>query len=197
MKFVRKSLPALVVGVLLVAGFGFGASSAFSRSAATGNPVDRAFAEEMIAHHQMAVQMAKIAQRRGRSAFVKQLADDIVRTQTREIATMRAADQRLRSAGVKKGSLGVPEHKMGMNGDVASLTTAKPFDRAFLRMMIPHHQGAIVMAKAELRKGKDPELRTLAQNIITAQQREIRQMRTQLKSTGASSMPEASMHGGH
>jgi uncharacterized protein (DUF305 family) len=196
MKSPHKFLAALVaIGALL--GAGFGASAAYSRSTASGSPVDRAFAKEMTAHHQAAVQMAKIAQRRGKSAFVKRLANDIVRTQTKEIATMRAADQRLRSAGVTKGSLGVPKHMMGMNGDMSMLKTAKPFDPAFLRMMIPHHQGAIVMAKAELTKGKDPELRTLAQNIITAQQREIRQMRTQLKSTGASSMPEASMHGGH
>jgi len=194
----RKSLAALVaLGALLVAGCGSSASSADSPTA-PGNPVDRAFAKEMTAHHQSAVQMAKIAQRRGKSAFVKRLADDIVRTQTKEIATMRTADQRLRNAGVKKGSLGVPQHMMGMNGDMSKLKTAKPFDAAFMRMMITHHQGAIVMAKAELKKGKDPELKRLAQNIITAQQREIRQMRTQLKSsTGATSMPKASMHGGH
>jgi uncharacterized protein (DUF305 family) len=198
MKFARRSLPALAVSALLVAGFGTSDSSANSRSATLGNPVDRAFVAQMIPHHQMAVQMAKIAQRRGKSAFVKQLASDIVRTQTKEIATMRAADQRLRRAGIKKGSLGVPEHMMGMNGDVARLKTAKPFDRAFLRMMIPHHQGAVVMAKAELAKGKDPQLKHLAQNIITAQQREIREMRKQLGDTGTADMPAGGMHrGGH
>jgi uncharacterized protein (DUF305 family) len=197
MKFARTFLPALALGALLVAGFGTSASCASSRSATLGNPADRAFAAEMIAHHQSAVQMAKIAQRRGKSAFVKQLADNIVRTQTKEIATMRAADQRLQRAGIEKGSLGVPKHMMGMNGDVASLKTAKPFDPAFLRMMIPHHEGAVVMAKAALKKGKDPELKRLAQNIITAQQREIRQMRKHLSHAGTAGMPHGSMHGGH
>jgi uncharacterized protein (DUF305 family) len=197
MKFARRFLPALAVSALLVAGFGTSDSSANRRSATLGNQVDRAFVAQMIPHHQMAVQMAKIAQRRGKSAFVKQLASDIVRTQTKEIATMRAADQRLRRAGIKKGSLGVPEHMMGMSGDVASLRTTKAFDRTFLPMMIPHHQGAVAMARAELAKGKDPQLKRLAQNIITAQQREIRAMRKQLEVTGTHRMPEDRMHTGH
>jgi uncharacterized protein (DUF305 family) len=46
-------------------------------------------------------------------------------------------------------------------------------DRDFARMMIPHHQGAIDMAIAELRYGKDERLRRLAQEIIVDQQQEI------------------------
>jgi hypothetical protein len=97
------------------------------------------------------------------------LADNIVRTQTAEIATMRSADQRLKAAGVKQGSLGVAQHMMGMNGDMSMLRTAKPFDVAFTRMMTPHHQGVVVMADAELKHGKDPALKTLAHHIISAQ----------------------------
>jgi uncharacterized protein (DUF305 family) len=197
MKFARTVPPALAVaGALLAASCGSNSSATDSRSSGPGKPVDRAFVAQMIPHHRSAVQMAKIAQRRGQSAFVKQLADAIVRTQTEEIAVMHAEDQRLQRAGIKKGSLGVPDHMMGMNGDVASLKTAKHFDRAFLQMMIPHHQGAIVMAKAELAKGKDPTLKRLAQNIITAQQREIRQMRKHLADASATHMPEGNMHGG-
>ena len=46
-------------------------------------------------------------------------------------------------------------------------------DRDFARMMIPHHQGAIDMAIAELRYGKDKRLMRLAQEIIVEQQQEI------------------------
>jgi len=46
-------------------------------------------------------------------------------------------------------------------------------DRDFARMMIPHHQGAIDMALVELRYGKDPRLKRLAQEIIVSQQQEI------------------------
>ena len=182
MTFPHKILPALAVaGALLSAGCGGSNGSDDSGAAvAAGNPVDRGFAADMIPHHEAAVQMAQIAQRRGSSAFVKKLADDIVKTQNAEIATMRAADRRLKSAGVEQGSLGVPEHMMGMDDDPASLKTAKAFDRAFLRMMIPHHEGAVAMAKAERAKGKDAELLKLAATIVTAQQREITAMRKRL-----------------
>ena len=53
-------------------------------------------------------------------------------------------------------------------------------DHDFAAMMIPHHQGAIDMAKVELLYGKDPVLRRIAQEIIVTQQQEIVVMRRQL-----------------
>jgi uncharacterized protein (DUF305 family) len=50
-------------------------------------------------------------------------------------------------------------------------------DRDFTAMMIPHHQGAIDMAVAELRYGTNPQLRRIAQEIIVDQQQEIAAMR--------------------
>ena len=64
--------------------------------------------------------------------------------------------------------------------------TGEP-DRDFVTMMIPHHQGAIDMAKAILLYGKDPQMRRLAQEIITDQQLEIQLMQLWLKQHGASS----------
>ncbi|HXS53013.1 MAG TPA: DUF305 domain-containing protein [Usitatibacter sp.] len=54
-------------------------------------------------------------------------------------------------------------------------------DRDFAAMMIPHHQGAIDMAKAELQFGRDPVLLRLAQGIIVEQQQEIEVMRRDLE----------------
>jgi uncharacterized protein (DUF305 family) len=58
-------------------------------------------------------------------------------------------------------------------------------DRDFVTMMIPHHQGAIDMAKALLLYGKDPQTRRLAQEIITDQQSEIELMQLWLKQRDA------------
>jgi uncharacterized protein (DUF305 family) len=50
-------------------------------------------------------------------------------------------------------------------------------DRDLVAMMIPHHQGAIDMARIYLRTGRDPQIRRMAQKIIADQEREIREMR--------------------
>ena len=57
-------------------------------------------------------------------------------------------------------------------------------DLAFACGMIPHHQGAISMAKAELEYGEDDEMRALAEEVIAAQEREIEVLTTWIEGQG-------------
>lgn len=179
-----KSLPLLVVAVAAFAGCGSDDASDSGASGGGGNGVDRAFVEGMVPHHRSAIDMAEIAQKRGDSEFVKGLAADIVRTQQAEIDELEREDEALETAGVEVGSLGMGHDMMGMDGDAKDLETADPFDTAFVEMMIPHHEGAVMMAKVELDKAEDPELRKIAQDIVDAQKREISEMRRFLADAG-------------
>src|ERR1700741_421880 len=63
-----------------------------------------------------------------------------------------------------------------MMSDMA-ITPTGDVDSDFVAMMVPHHQGAIDMAVAVLRHGRNPQIRRLAQEIIVTQQQEITVMR--------------------
>jgi uncharacterized protein (DUF305 family) len=62
-------------------------------------------------------------------------------------------------------------------------------DSDFVSMMVPHHQGAIEMAQAELRHGRNEQLRRMAQEIIVTQQQEIAAMRLALGQPLPASIP--------
>ena len=67
-----------------------------------------------------------------------------------------------------------------MHGAMSSMEYSGDADIDFARGMIPHHQAAIDMARIVLEHGKDAEIRKLAEEIIEAQEREIKQLETWL-----------------
>ncbi len=76
--------------------------------------------------------------------------------------------------GAAMGEYSAAMQKM-MQGSM-DMKSSGDADVDFVRMMIPHHQAAVDMAKSQLKYGKDPEIRKLSEDIIAAQNKEIAQM---------------------
>ena len=74
-----------------------------------------------------------------------------------------------------------------MHAAMASVRPSGDNDADFVRLMLPHHQAAIDMAKTQLAYGQDAQMRRLAQEIITDQQSEIELMRLWLRQREAKS----------
>lgn len=155
------------------------------------NKGDVVFAQNMIPHHQQAVEMSTIALDPARKAGpeVKDLATRIQGAQDSEIKLMtgwlEAWGQPADSMAGKEDMEGHDMADMaGMEGmmtadEMKSLgaSSAADFDKMWLTMMIRHHEGAIAMGKTEQTEGKNPEAKALAGKIVTAQEGEIAEMK--------------------
>ncbi|RZU53197.1 uncharacterized protein (DUF305 family) [Krasilnikovia cinnamomea] len=167
------------------------ASPGASASAAAFNDADVMFAQMMIPHHQQAIEMAELAETRAADPEVKALAGKIKAAQQPEIDSMTgwlhtwdAPMPGMSMSGGMSMPSTMPSMGHGMPGmmsdaDMGKLekATGKEFDKQFCTMMIAHHEGAVTMAKDELAKGVNPEAKAMAQQIITAQEAEITQMK--------------------
>lgn len=143
-----------------------------------GQPYDRAFIDNMVPHHEGAVAMAKIVIAKGTRADVEQLAAQVIAAQNSEIQRMKA----WRNEWFGDGA--TPAHMpMSMPGmDVDAVRDADDVDRAFVEMMIPHHESAVAMATDAKTKGTHAALRELAATIVTDQRRELAQLRAWARS---------------
>lgn len=147
----------------------------------SGGMTDPMFTAQMIPHHQAAIDMAKLAPTRAEHPEIRELAAAIGAAQASEITLMRnVGSENGWDPNAKmhhSGGDGMSRHEMGMDMDVSKLKSAKPFDKAFIEMMVPHHQGAITMARHELSRGSDQRIRALARQIIASQSEQITQMK--------------------
>jgi uncharacterized protein (DUF305 family) len=199
----------LVVGVVFLVSYvqGPDASTPSDSSAAAG------FARDMIDHHAQGVDMASIVEGRTQDADVRQVATDIVLTQTNQMGQMQGW---LNLWGLSIGRTGQPmqwmqghaaEHQLsGLTSGQTHVSAAglmpgmatqaqinqlgtlptKQADILFLQLMIKHHQGGIAMARAAIDLTDQKVVGALAENIIGSQQREITLMQSMLKERGAS-----------
>jgi uncharacterized protein (DUF305 family) len=143
----------------------------------SGN-IDQRFIEQMIPHHESAIAMAKLAKEKSQHAEIKTLADTIIAAQTAEITTMK--QWYLDWYGVAVPAIVADDqwggHMMSSQASVDDLVVATDFDEAFLSQMISHHQMAVMMANMLDVTTNRPEMKQLADDIITSQTKEISDM---------------------
>lgn len=142
------------------------------------NDPDTAFAKGMLGHHRGAVDMARIELKYGTNEAMRALAQEIVAAQQAEMDIMNKwlashPDTANPQPNTQAMQQAYAKSMNAVHGDMM-LGIADPVpDMAFARGMLPHHIGAVDMAKIELKYGTDEEMRKLAQDIIDAQQSEI------------------------
>lgn len=149
---------------------------------AASAPYDLQFIDTMSVHHQGAVEMAGIALKKSQNAELKAFAQKIIDDQQKEIAQMKAWREKWYAGKAPAKNMemsGMMDSMKMMAGDRMKMMEAmngKDFDIHFLDMMTPHHTGAVTMAKEALTKAEQPELKTLANQIIKSQEAEIKMM---------------------
>lgn len=147
-------------------------------AAADHNAPDTMFAQGMIPHHAQAVQMSEMMLKKpGIDAKVTALAGRIKAAQGPEIDRMTGwlrdwnESTQMPGGHAMSGMLGDDELK---KLDAATGTEAA---KLFLTQMIAHHEGAVEMANAEVRGGKNPEAIKLAKDVAASQTDEIKEMK--------------------
>jgi uncharacterized protein (DUF305 family) len=154
---------------------------------------DLRFIDAMIPHHQGAIAMANEALQKSQRPEIKALAEAIIKAQDREINDLMRKWRKAWYPNVSDDPVAWHAqmgHSMTMSSEqrqsmMMSMDLGAAdaqFDLRFLNAMIPHHEGAIVMARDALSKSQRPEIKQLANNIITSQQAEIDQMQQWRKS---------------
>lgn len=147
------------------------------------NDDDVTFAQDMIPHHEQALEMAQLATDRAENEQVLDLARRIEGAQDPEIEQMRGF---LAEWGEDPPE-GTTDGMGMMGGDqMAQLGSAEgaAFDRLFLEQMTEHHTGAIEMARTEIEDGEDEQAIELARTIEEAQAAEVDEMEGLLAQLG-------------
>jgi uncharacterized protein (DUF305 family) len=159
----------------------------------TGQPAgfnadDHAFATNMIAHHQQAIELSQMVPERSTDSGLIALAKKISTEQEPEIKALRVFLVQWDENPEDNASHGGDGGHGTMAGMVDDATMAKlrslrgaDFDRLWLQSMISHHQGAIEMAQAEIANGENEDIKQMAQTMINSQKADIAQMNQMLE----------------
>ena len=143
-----------------------------------GKYSDERFIDAMVPHHQGAVEMARVAVEHAEHPEIKHLAERIISDQRAEIDELENIKKDEYGTSKVPSQMSMGQMKgMRMMMDPQSLADEKPFDRAFIDNMIPHHQSAIEMAGVARVETDNPKIKDLATGIVSAQRHEISQMK--------------------
>jgi uncharacterized protein (DUF305 family) len=144
--------------------------------APNGEYSDAAFVDAMVPHHEGAVEMAEVALDKAEREEIRTLAREIIGSQRAEIEMFGQLRGGLDGPTMEGMSEEEMNRSMGMM-DARDLAGQQPFDRAFIDAMMPHHESAVAMAEVALEESENPEIRRIAEDIVSAQKREISQMK--------------------
>jgi len=172
------TLSACSTGATSPGGGAPSASSASPASTAVYDNADVSFAMPMVEHHTQALTMAQtMLDKTGVDPRVTALAEQIKAAQGPEITMMNSWVTAWGATATSMPGMDMSAGSM-TDGDMAALdaATGSAADKLFLQQMIQHHQGAIGMAKAELKDGQNPDARALATKITADQTAQIKQM---------------------
>ncbi len=134
---------------------------------------DHDFAMLMMHHHKAAIDMARAELAGGSDETLKQMARNILNDQQKEIDQFNEFLQDHPHGN--KSDYG--EKAKGMMSKMDSMQMhSSSVDATFARMMIPHHQDAIIMSEQYIKVGKSKELVSIAKNIVAMQQKEIKEL---------------------
>ena len=149
---------------------------------AAAQAFDLQFIDTMTHHHEGAIEMAEVVLKKSQNEELKKFARKIIDDQRKEIAQMKDWREKWFAAKPPAKNMEMPgmaDSMKMMTADSMSkweASSGKDFDLQFLSMMTDHHKGAVLMAKEALTKAEHAELKTLADQIIKAQDAEIKQM---------------------
>ena len=143
-----------------------------SAPGAAEHPYDLQFIDSMVHHHQGAIVSSeatlKTTEQNELGLFLQKVIDD----QEREIELMKKWRAEWYPGKPSALNMELPGMKMSSHAVADSFS-----DLEYIDMMIPHHEGAVLMAKDALKRAEHPEIKKLANEIIAAQESEIERMR--------------------
>jgi hypothetical protein len=132
----------------------------------SGNAVDRAVASVLIYKSEAMVALGRFARRNGSTPRVREQGRRLVAFHGQRMLALRELSDALRAQGMPLGDLGVSEKALGLHLPLRGLQRRAGFDRRFRAELARQDTAARLIARIELRRGRDPRLRELARELL-------------------------------